>query len=214
MMSVYFEMYTRLYAHYGPQHWWPADTSFEVVVGAVLTQNTNWGNVEKALTNLREHELLSFDALLHSTPEVIADLIRPSGYYNIKARRLKNLLEMIDHEYGGELDALLADETDHVRSNLLAVKGVGPETADAILLYGGSHPLFVVDAYTHRIFSRHGLAPEECDYHTLQELIVDGIPCDPQIYNEYHALLVQVGKEYCKKGNPLCGDCPLKGVGG
>jgi endonuclease-3 related protein len=125
---------------------------------------------------------------------------------------LRNLLLMISHQYGGELEALLADETSRARANLLSVKGIGPETADAILLYCGNHPLFVVDAYTHRVFSRHGLVPEECEYDELQALFMDSLPPDPQLYNEYHALIVRVGKDYCKKGNPQCERCPLLGV--
>lgn len=212
--SVYYEIYSRLFDWYGAQGWWPADTEFEILVGAVLTQNTNWSNVEKALANLKNAGLLNLDALLTTPLSTIAELIRPSGYYNIKAQRLKNLLEMIAEEYGGELDGLLNDETMRARRYLLGVKGVGPETADAILLYCGNHPLFVVDSYTHRVFSRHGLAPEECDYHDLQELMMDNLPQESQLYNEYHALIVRVGKEFCKKGNPLCEHCPLKGVEG
>lgn len=212
--GLYLDIYDRLLTHYGPQYWWPAESPFEVLVGAVLTQNTNWTNVVKAIANLRTEGLLSFGALQAASPEVVAQCIRPSGYYNVKARRLINLLEMITGEYGSSLEALLADTTESARGKLLAVKGIGPETADAILLYGGGHPIFVVDAYTHRVFSRHGLAPEECDYHTLQELFVDNLPMESKLYNEYHALIVRVGKDFCKKGNPLCEQCPLKGVEG
>lgn len=207
-----YDIYQRLYRYYGPQHWWPGETPFEILVGAVLTQNTNWRNVVKAIDNLKERQLLVFHGLHGATVEEIAGCIRPSGYYNVKAARLRNLLLMISHQYGGELEALLADETSRARANLLSVKGIGPETADAILLYCGNHPLFVVDAYTHRVFSRHGLAPEECDYDELQALFMDSLPSDPQLYNEYHALIVRVGKDYCKKGNPQCEGCPLLGV--
>jgi endonuclease-3 related protein len=207
-----YDIYQRLFRYYGPQHWWPGETPFEILVGAVLTQNTSWRNVVKAIDNLKERQLLVFQGLHGATVEEIAGCIRPSGYYNVKAARLRNLLLMISHQYGGELEALLADETSRARANLLSVKGIGPETADAILLYCGNHPLFVVDAYTHRVFSRHGLAPEECDYDELQALFMDSLPSDPQLYNEYHALIVRVGKDYCKKGNPQCEGCPLLGV--
>lgn len=208
----FLEIYSRLYDHYGPQNWWPGETPFEILVGAVLTQNTSWTNVVKAITALKDRGLLSYDALHAASAEEIAAAIRPSGYYNLKARRLANLLKMIAERYDGELTQLLADSTANARENLLQVQGVGPETADAILLYCGNHPLFVVDAYTHRVFSRHRLAPEECGYHELQELFTANLPEDPRLFNEYHALIVMVGKEFCKKGTPLCEHCPLKGV--
>jgi len=206
------EMYQRLYSYYGPQSWWPGETPFEILVGAVLTQNTNWSNVVKALDNLKARRLLTFAALHGAAVEEIAECIRPSGYYNLKARRLGNLLQMIARDYGGQLENLLADDTSCARGNLLSVKGIGPETADAILLYCGNHPLFVVDAYTHRVCSRHNLVPDECGYDELQELFTDNLLPDPQLYNEYHALIVRVGKDYCKKSNPLCEQCPLRGV--
>lgn len=212
--DLFLDIYERLYGHYGPQNWWPGETPFEILVGAVLTQNTNWTNVTKAIDNLRNRGLLSFSELRAATLEEIADCLRPSGYFNLKARRLHNLLEMISERYDGELDGLLEDSTASARVNLLSVKGVGPETADAILLYCGNHPVFVVDAYTHRVFSRHSLVPEECDYHELQEAFTARLPQDPRLYNEYHALIVMVGKDFCRKTNPLCEQCPLKGVGG
>jgi len=203
------EMYDRLYQFYGPQSWWPAESRFEMLVGAVLTQNTNWQNVNKAIFNLRAEGVLSFEALNSMPVESLAFLVKSSGYYNLKARRLKNLLQMVDEEYGGRLDDLLQSDTYSAREALLSVKGVGPETADSILLYAGGHPLFVVDAYTHRIFSRHNLAPDDCDYQTLQELFMDNLPHDPQLFNEYHALIVITAKQFCKKSSPLCEDCPL-----
>lgn len=210
--TVYYRLYRRLSEHYGPQHWWPGETPLEILVGAVLTQNTNWSNVTRAISNLRERGLLTFDALVDAPVAEVADCIRPSGYYNLKAVRLANLLRMIAVQYHGDLLALLADDTARARTHLLSVKGIGPETADAILLYAGNHAVFVVDAYTHRILSRHGLAPEECDYAELQEILTSSLPADYRIYNEYHALLVRTGKDYCKKNNPLCGNCPLQGV--
>ena len=206
------EIYERLYSYYGPQDWWPGETPFEIMVGAVLTQNTSWQNVVKAINNLRQRQLLSYEALLEVEISEMAECIRPSGYYNLKAVRLGNLLQMIARQYGGDLNAFFADSMECARNNLLSVKGIGPETADAILLYCANHPVFVVDAYTHRVFSRHKLVPEECGYDELQEFFMDFLPQDPQLYNEYHALIVRVGKDYCKKGAPLCEQCPLKGV--
>jgi endonuclease-3 related protein len=205
-------IYDALYGFWGPQHWWPADSAFEVLVGAILTQNTNWQNVKKAIDRLRDGGLLSLDAL-HSLPESqLAAYIRPSGYYNLKARRLKNLLQMIADNYGGDLELLLQEETAVARRQLLSVKGVGPETADSILLYGGGHPLFVVDAYTYRIFSRHQFLPEECDYQTMQDLFMDNLPPDAALFNEYHALIVMTAKRFCKKKEGLCEQCPLNGM--
>ncbi|MFV0436960.1 MAG: endonuclease III domain-containing protein [Desulfopila sp.] len=212
--NVFVEIFHLLAAHYGPQHWWPGETKLEILVGAVLTQNTNWSNVVKAIDNLKASDMLSLPILQQASIEAIAQRVRPAGYYNLKARRLVNLLEMIREVYGGELNSLLDDDTGTARRNLLSVKGVGPETADAILLYAGGHPLFVVDAYTHRVFCRHQLVPEECDYHELQEIFTANLPADAQLFNEYHALIVRLGKDFCKKNNPLCRECPLHGVEG
>lgn len=204
--------YKLLYDHFGPQDWWPGDSPLEIIVGAILTQNTNWSNVEKAIQNLKSEDLLNYQSLSHLTVDELAQLIRPAGYYNLKARRLKNLLEMVARIYEGELELLLADELVAVRENLLAVKGVGPETADSILLYACGHPVFVVDMYTHRVFSRHNMVEEETDYRTIQDLFVDHLPQDIHLYNEYHALIVRVASTFCKKTKPLCGDCPLQGL--
>ena len=206
------EIYDRLNFHFGPQNWWPADTPFEVVVGAVLTQNTNWKNVEKSLNTLKQAGLLNFQSLAVLSEAELADHIRSSGYYNLKARRLKNLLRMIATDYQGEIDTLFREETSVARQALLQVKGIGPETADAILLFAGNHPIFVVDAYTHRILSRHNLVPEECDYQDLQDLFMDNLSHDSSMFNQYHALLVIAAKNYCKKTKPLCETCPLKDV--
>ncbi|MEN8140964.1 MAG: endonuclease III domain-containing protein [Thermodesulfobacteriota bacterium] len=204
------EIYERLLAHFGPQHWWPAASPFEVLVGAVLTQNTNWANVEKALANLKDHDLLSLDALLALNLDELAQLIRPSGYYNLKARRLHNLLTLIA-EYG-DLTAFLAQEQAELREQLLSVKGIGPETADSIILYGAGQPAFVVDAYTFRFLRRHGLVGEESSYEEMQELFTSALPLDAPLFNEYHALIVRLAKEYCLKRRPRCQDCPLAQV--
>lgn len=212
--NPFLHVYELLLAHYGPQNWWPGDTTLEILVGAVLTQNTNWVNVEKAVVNLKNAHQLSFQALQALPMEQLAQYIRPSGYYNIKARRLKNLLQMIEDEYEGEPQFLFADSLESGRENLLRVKGVGPETADSILLYAAEKPIFVIDTYTHRVFSRHELVLEENDYYSLQQEVMDNLPEDVPLFNEYHALIVAVAKEFCKKGKPRCKECPLHGVGG
>lgn len=210
--NTYREAYQLLYDHFGPQNWWPGDTPFEIMVGAVLTQNTNWTNVEKAIHNLKDVDLLNYRSLASLRAEEIAQFIRPSGYYNLKAGRLKNLLDMIATLYEGELELLLGDTLENARGNLLGVKGIGPETADSILLYACEHPSFVVDMYTHRVFSRHNMVEEETDYHTMQTTFVDHLPNDVQLYKEFHALIVRVASIYCKKTNPRCEECPLQGL--
>ena len=210
--NPFLHIYRKLLDHYGPQEWWPGESGLEMVVGAVLTQNTNWTNVEKAIQNLKAAGQLSFSSLLNLPLDLLAEYIRPSGYYNIKARRLRNLLQMIEDEYEGEVAFLFEDSLENSRENLLRVTGVGPETADSILLYGAAKPIFVIDTYTHRVFSRHGLVAEESDYHTLQQDFMDNLPLDEQLFNEYHALIVAVAKEFCVKKKGRCSECPLQGV--
>ena len=212
MHNPFKDIYSLLLHHFGPQNWWPADSHFEMIVGAVLTQNTQWRNVEKAIENLKAVNLLSFDALNDLDNSSLAGYLRPAGYYNIKAKRLKNLLQMIAERYHGDVDSLLSDNFHNARMMLLQVKGVGEETADSILLYAGEHPIFVVDAYTRRVFSRHNFVEEECSYGDVQERFMDNLPADSKLFNEYHALIVKVAKIYCKKTNPLCEDCPLQGI--
>ncbi len=202
------DMHQLLLRHFGPQEWWPGETTLEIMVGAVLTQNTSWTNVEKAIRNLKDHGLLSLKALNTITLDALAQEIRPSGYYNIKAKRLKNLIRLFFEQYGGSLESLSSVDTGDLREHLLAVNGVGPETADSILLYSLQRPVFVVDAYTHRILLRHGMAEEQMEYHELQELFMDNLPEDVDLFNEFHALIVMAGKEYCKR-KPLCHACPL-----
>jgi endonuclease-3 related protein len=207
------EIYSLLYDHFGPQGWWPGDSPFEIMVGAVLTQNTNWGNVCKAISQLKEAEMLSFPALAALPVDELAQLIKPSGYFNIKAKRLKNLLQMITERYNGKLGLFIEEDLSTGREALLSVKGIGPETADSILLYAANHPIFVVDTYTYRIFSRHFLVAEESDYYySLQEAFHDRLPAQSVLFNEYHALIVTLGKDYCRKNNPRCQQCPLQGV--
>ncbi len=200
--------------HFGPQHWWPGDSPFEIMLGAVLTQNTNWQNVEKAIANLKEAGCLSYEAMAGMPREEIAALIRPAGYYNVKADRLCNLFAMITNNWDGDLSYFLDQPQGVVREELLNVKGIGPETADAMVLYAAGYPIFVVDTYTHRILSRHEIIPVDYGYFDIQELLMDNLAEDVGLYNEYHALLVQTGKQFCKKTKPQCEKCPLAGVRG
>ena len=203
------EMFDLLLKGFGPQNWWPADTELEMMVGAVLTQNTNWKNVEKAIQNLKRKGLLSVDAL-HSLPtNEVAQEIRPAGYFNIKAKRLKNLIQFIMEQYEGTISLFLEEGTQSLREGLLSVNGVGPETADSILLYAARRPIFVIDTYTHRILSRHGMIDEEVGYYELQELFMDHLPDNADFFGEFHALIVRAGKDCCRK-KPLCSQCPLE----
>lgn len=204
-------IYNLLYAFFGPQHWWPGETPFEVMVGAVLTQNTNWTNVTAALENLKQDNLLDLDTLTALPVQLLAEKIRPAGYFNLKAKRLKNLLTQV-RNHGGNLEKFFAADRETLRERLLEVKGIGPETADSILLYAAGQPSFVVDAYTHRVLYRHHLIPEEIGYHDIQELFTSSLPEDSSLFNEYHALLVRLGKEYCKKSTPRCSGCPLEKI--
>lgn len=203
------EIYELLLQAYGPQHWWPAESPLEVLVGAVLTQNTNWQGVEKAMASLKLHNLLDPHKLQAIPTEDLARLIKPTGYYNLKARRLKNLIEFVTEAYSGDLETMGQAETGHLRKKLLAVNGVGPETADSILLYALQKPVFVVDTYTYRVMSRHGLVGEEVSYDELQELFTQHLPLEMKLFNEYHALLVRVGKLHCQR-KPRCQGCPLE----
>ncbi len=239
--------YRALYHAWGAQHWWPARTRFEVIVGAYLTQNTAWTNVERALANLRAARLLSVRGIRRVPLAELERLIRPSGYFRQKAARLKTFVTFLNQEYGGSLARLFSQPTNKVREELLALNGVGPETADSILLYAGNHPVFVVDAYTRRILDRHSILPADADYEDIRKLfqraltpIVDeeqqkpwearpklesgvrGAPHPPspisttprtalaQVYNEMHGLIVGVGKEFCRKSQPQCDECPLQ----
>lgn len=202
------DIYNRLFAVYGPQHWWPAEEPFEVMVGAILTQSAAWRNVEKAIANLKAAEALSPAALCRLSLAEIAALIRPSGYYNAKARKLKALAEWLGANYGDAIARMSAQSTEKLRAQLLSVYGVGPETADSIILYVANQPVFVIDAYTRRIASRLGLAPDHQTYAACQKLFMDNLPPETRLFNEYHALLVRLGKEACRK-IPLCKRCCL-----
>ncbi len=202
--------YQELYKNYGPQGWWPADSGLECILGAILTQNTSWKNVERAIENLRRENLISVGKLNLITADELAGLIRPSGYYNQKALKIKNFVTFAAQNYSGSLEKMFGEDKSVLRKKLLGIKGIGPETADSILLYAGGIPVFVVDAYTYRVLSRHGLVPEETTYDEIQELFTDSLPEDAHTFNEYHALLVKVGKEHCKKRDPRCNGCPLE----
>ena len=203
-------IYKKLYSHFGPQYWWPAQTSFEVIVGAILTQNTNWLNVEKAINNLKKYNLLAPDKLYKLSHRRLAVLIRPAGYYNIKAKRLKSFLKFFIRHYHGNTRNMSSVNTNSLRQQLLSLKGIGPETADSILLYALARPVFVVDAYTKRILLRHRLIPDDADYHETQNLFMRNLKSEVKLFNEYHALLVKLGKEFCLKNKPKCAICPLK----
>jgi endonuclease III related protein len=230
--------YTALLQHYGPQNWWPAQSRFEVIVGAYLTQNTNWSNVEKAVANLRRARVLNVKALRALPLRKLAELVRPSGYFRQKAARLKGFIAFLDEKYSGSLDRMFAQTTEKLRAELLALHGVGPETADSILLYAGNHPVFVVDAYTRRLLERHGIITAKTGYEEIRALMERAVGnaqagalrtaqpgADPrhpvsrmsraprselaQHYNELHALIVRVGNQFCR-ATPKCEGCPLK----
>jgi endonuclease III related protein len=232
------QYYTALLARYGPQNWWPAHSRFEVIVGAYLTQNTNWSNVEKALLNLRRARRLSVSAMRATPIDELKTLVRPSGYFRQKARNLKAFIAFLDERYSGSLSRMFAEPTAKLRGELLEIKGVGPETADSILLYAGNHPVFVVDAYTRRVLLRHGIINQKTGYEEIRAMIERAIgrsgpeslvikepgsdPRHPvsrmssaartelaQHYNELHALIVRVGNHYCR-AKQICEGCPLQ----
>lgn len=203
------EMYAAMMEAYGPQSWWPGETPTEVVIGAILTQNTNWKNVERAIARLRAAGALEWGRLRDMPVEEVAELIRPAGYYNVKARRLKNFVTWLFDEAGGELGGLAHRDLGELRESLLSVSGVGRETADAILLYALGKATFVVDAYTARVAKRHRLIDVDAGYEELKELYESALPADAEMFGEYHALLVAVGKKHCKP-RAQCMGCPLE----
>jgi endonuclease-3 related protein len=205
------DIFDVLYQSFGPRHWWPGNSAFEVAVGAILTQNTNWGNVEKAIVNIKEQKALNANALHKMPHEKLASLIRPAGYFTVKAKRLKSFLDFLCNDYRGSMQRMKKVDISSLRKRLLTVHGIGPETADSILLYALDKPVFVIDAYTKRVMSRHGLVAESASYHELQEIFHKHLPLDVQLFNEYHALFVMVGKYYCKP-KPKCTGCPLEEI--
>jgi len=206
-LTSYFEA---MLAAYGPQFWWPGRTRFEIIVGAILTQNTSWTNVERAIRNLRRERLLSPSTMEHVPERQLAILIRSSGYFRQKARKLKAFLYFLRAQHQGSLARMFAAPTVELRGQLLSVHGIGPETADSILLYAGNHPAFVVDAYTRRILERHRVANGKEPYQAIRQLFESNLPPDAKLFNEYHALLVHTGKHFCRKREPDCAHCPLK----
>ena len=201
--------YDKLLKRFGPQHWWPGETPFEVMVGAILTQNTNWTNVEKAIAALKLADLMEPRRLFAVDPPLLARLIRPAGYYNVKTKRLRAFLKWLLDEHGGRVESLRKRSLDALREEILTVKGIGRETADSILLYAVGLPTFVVDTYTYRILLRHGLILPEADYDEIKALFEENLERDAALYNEYHALIVACGKGHCKP-RPACAGCPLE----
>jgi endonuclease III related protein len=196
-------------AHYGAQDWWPGESRDEIIIGAILTQNTAWRNVEKAIDNLRRAEAIDWARLRDMAAASLAELIKPAGYFNVKARRLKSFVTWLWERYDADLDRMFATSLPTLREELLSVSGIGRETADDILLYAGDLPTFVVDAYTARIMCRHGLIDREAGYEEIKELFESNLPTDVPLYNEYHALIVQVGKNHCRP-RARCEGCPLE----
>lgn len=214
--AVLDELYERMFRAFGPQHWWPAQTPFEVAVGAILTQNTSWSNVERAIMNLKRAHALSVRRVDGIPLETLAGLVRPSGYYNQKATRLKIFSRFLIDEYAGSLRRMAREDAAAARQRLLGIKGIGPETADSIMLYALEKPVFVIDAYTKRVLARHGIMDEHHSYGTFQRLFHEAYPAGGmrahelvEFFNEYHALFVMTGKIYCRPSNPSCRECPL-----
>ncbi|MBN3038488.1 MAG: endonuclease III domain-containing protein [Candidatus Omnitrophica bacterium] len=203
------DIYKKLHKTFGPQQWWPAESPFEVIVGAILTQNTAWTNVEKAITCLKKKKLLNPRKLYKIDKKDLAKLIRPCGYYNVKSARLKSFLQKLFSEFKGDLGSMFSLDTCALRDCLLQVNGIGPETADSILLYAANRPVFVIDAYTRRFLNRHGLVGKDADYQHIQLLFEKNLPRKTSLFNEYHALIVRLAKDFCRK-KPLCDKCPLK----
>jgi endonuclease-3 related protein len=205
------EIYKKLYKTFGPQHWWPGDTPFEVAVGAILTQNTNWGNVEKAINNLKKTKALNAKSLHRMPIRKLAKLIRPAGYFNVKAKRLKSFIGFLVGNYQGSMQKLKKEKINSLREKLLDVNGIGPETADSILLYALDKPIFVIDAYTKRALSRHKILKYDEPYEKFQELFHLSLKKDVKLFNEYHALFVRLGKISCKT-KQMCKSCPLEKI--
>ncbi len=208
------KVYKRLRKHFGHRHWWPGDTPFEVMVGAILTQNTAWTNVEKAIANIKAADALNPQRLLAMSDARLGRLLRPSGYLRIKTKRLKSFLRFYEGAFHSSVATMRRVGLPLLRERLLGVNGIGPETADSILLYALNKPVFVVDAYTKRIFSRLGCINADMDYHAVQNYFVANLPTEVRLYNDYHAQIVQLGKEMCRKSSPRCAICPLKDMCG
>jgi len=207
-----FSLFWSLYDSFGPQYWWPGRTPFEIAVGAILTQNTSWKNVEKAISNLKSAGCLSPAPIWHMAGNDLAILLRPAGYYNVKAKRLKNFVRVLLEDFNGDMAQMAATEDSTIRDTLLKIKGVGPETADSIMLYALEKPSFVIDAYTFRILERHDVIDSSWDYEILRGFFMENLPGDVCLFNEFHALLVMAGKTFCKSRRPKCDNCPVNGI--
>mgnify|MGYP001100240372 CR=1 FL=1 len=210
--DILMDIYNRLFEAFGPQHWWPGETPFEVMIGAILTQNTAWKNVEKAIARLKGEGIMEPEGLAQVKMGRLAGLIRASGYYNQKARKIVLFMRFLKDEYNLNVKKMKKENMLSLREKLLQVNGIGPETADSILLYALEMPIFVVDSYTYRVFSRHALLAEDTTYEDMQALFMDNLPHDAKLFNEYHALIVRLGHAFCRK-TPLCplGDSPHSG---
>ncbi|MFO7959156.1 MAG: endonuclease III domain-containing protein [Candidatus Brocadiia bacterium] len=204
-------LYDALREAFGHREWWPGDTPFEVMAGAILTQRTNWQNVEKAIDRLKEEDALDPQTLADIEPEVLHELVRPAGYYRQKSARLIRLARWVMERTGGELERLEAVPTDELRAELLGLRGVGPETADSILLYALDRLTFVVDTYTNRVLVRHGLLDPGAGYHEMKDVFESALPADLELYRDFHAQLVELGKQYCRT-TPRCSNCPARPV--
>ncbi len=203
------EVYHRLYARFGPQYWWPGNSRCEVLVGAVLAQNVAWHNVQLAMDNLRQADRLTIAGLRETSADTLAELIRPAGTPRVKQRRLRHLVDFVVDHYDGSLDAMFRCDTKTLRKELLRVHGIGPETADCILLYAGHRPTFIADEYARRVMRRHGWVPASADYAQVRAQMQRYLPEDAMLFNEYHALIVATGKQYCRV-KPQCTGCPLE----
>ena len=204
------DYYRTLLEKHGPQYWWPGRSRFEVIVGAILVQNTAWTNVEAAIRNLRRARLLTMPAMHAVGTAELAQMVRPSGYFRQKANKLKAFTQFLDEKYAGSLAEMFQTPTAILREQLLSIHGIGPETADSILLYAGEHPVFVVDAYARRILERHGLASAKHSYEEIRSIFENSLPREPQLFNEFHALLVHTGKNFCRKSVAACSQCSLR----
>ncbi|MEW6679565.1 MAG: endonuclease III domain-containing protein [bacterium] len=212
MKEILERIYEILYHKFGDMNWWPGETQFEIIIGAILTQNTAWKNVEKAIENLKKENLLIPERINEIPEEKLANIIKPSGFYNQKAKKLKAFINFLFLRYNGSLEKLFEKGLFSLRKELLEISGIGNETVDSILLYAGNKPIFVVDAYTKRILVRHKIIDEKADYEDIQSIFMENLPKDVKLFNNYHALFVKLGKEVCKKTKPLCKGCPLNEV--
>lgn len=209
MKEILKKIYNLLYNAFGEMHWWPGDGQFEIIVGAILTQNTSWKNVEQAIENLKKENLLTPERMNKISEARLAEIIKPSGFYNQKAKKLKEFLNFFFKRFNGSFEKFSKETLFSLRQKLLSITGIGNETADSILLYALNKPIFVVDAYTKRVLTRHKIIDEKADYNEIERLFMENLLEDVKLFNNYHALFVRLGKDICKKTKPLCKGCPL-----